>query len=554
MRDFPNDILARNLLALSGYNLAEATSIGEAHPDPAVRVTQARTKDLVPLIEHESRIKPLHSKFDPQKEAQRVADQVQDGGFVIVLGFGGGYHIRSLLQNSDIESLLIIDFGYDMFRAVLSHIDVSDIFIDSRVRLFIEPEPSKLHTYLLDRYIPAVMGNIRSVPLRSRTAMNELFFDSVLKVIEKTISVVSEDYSVQARFGRRWMSNTLANLSIAAEANCTITPQRQTMVIAAGPTLDDCKREIMTLRAHSYCIATDTAIPWLLHHNITPDIILSIDCQLVTYHHFFQSIPKHVPILFDLASPPTLTRTAAKPLFFSSGHPFSQYLNAHYKRFPNIDTSGGNVTHAAISLAHSLGAVKIDIFGADYCYPNGKTYANSTYLYNYFRSSENRFTPEYSQMANFVFCNSRLKRQWENNTALYSTPTLNSYRKRLIKLSEAYPVNIQNHSPFGPKFQISPQKPQSELPIMRWTSDVSNVIPFLRLYADKLNELIIPDGDLTRFFTDQSKESLQLWMTLFPAVSCFRYSSKGDYSGGRLLEITRSWTVEEIHKTIIAHA
>ncbi|MFW6362905.1 MAG: 6-hydroxymethylpterin diphosphokinase MptE-like protein, partial [Spirochaeta sp.] len=324
MREFPNDTLSKNLLALSGFNLHEATSIGDTHPSDSLLFNTAKSGQLVPVIQSSGRPRPLHSQFDPLREASRLASQVSTGGFVIVLGFGGGYHIRELLQNQAVESILIVDFEYPCMRSILSHIDVSDIFVDSRVRFFIDPSVEDIRNYLLERYIPALMGDIRSLELRSRTLMLPELFNSILEVLTQTIRTVSEDYSVQARFGRRWMSNTMANLAISDRHSITIPPRRKVMIAAAGPSLDQNLALIKSTAAEYYCIATDTSLPWLLKHNILPDIVLSIDCQLVTYHHFFTELPDSIPVLFDLASPPTLTRRIRNTLFFSSGHPFSQ--------------------------------------------------------------------------------------------------------------------------------------------------------------------------------------------------------------------------------------
>ena len=81
----------------------------------------------------------------------------------------------------------------------------------------------------------------------------------------------------------------------------------------------------------------------------------------------------------DLASPPFLARVrAGKLAFIASGHPFASYIDARWMHFPRIDTSGGNVAHAAVSLARDLGARKITLHGADFSYPGGKPYSRGT--------------------------------------------------------------------------------------------------------------------------------------------------------------------------------
>ncbi len=551
MRDFPNETLSKNLLAISGFNLQEATAIGEAHPHPHVQHKAAKNGMLIPVVNQDGRDRPLHSLFDPIKEAKRLTEHVSDGGFVIVFGFGGGYHIRELLQNPQVESIIIIDFDYDVFRSIFSFIDVSDIFIDSRVRIFIDPDPQQLRNYLLERYIPALMGDVRSVPLRSRSSMAEQAFNAVSLVVQNTIESVSDDYSVQARFGKRWMSNTIANLAIAERSVFTLSPQKKAMIIAAGPSLDNNVETISKLAKDHFCIATDTALPWLLHNSITPDIILSIDCQTVTYHHFLYKFPQEIPVLFDLASPPTLSRQIHQPLFFSSGHPFSQYVHNTWRTFPEIDTSGGNVTHAAVSLAHILHVQQLKIFGADYCYPNGKTYANGTYLYHYFRSKENRFSSCESALADFVFHNAEADFHRKTQTTIYQTPSMRGYKHRIQQLLTSVPITIENFSPYwGNVVQAGSKHSNCIRRIPRWNQATENWKQFLKTYAKNLLELELPKQNLTRFFTDQDKKSLQLWMTVFPAAAYFRHNSLPESQGKALLETSRKWIVSEIEKAI----
>ncbi|AFG37494.1 hypothetical protein Spiaf_1431 [Spirochaeta africana DSM 8902] len=550
MRDFPNETLSKNLLALSGFNLMESGEIGEAHTDPALEIVTSRNGLPIPAVRHGDRSRPLHSRFEPVREASRMAEQCHAGGFVIVLGFGGGYHVRELLRNNRIESILIVDFSYSTLRTVLSHIDVSDIFIDSRVRILIDPGAGDIHDYILERYIPAVMGDIRTLVLRSRTALLHAEFQTAMDSFRHAVEIVSEDYSVQARFGRRWISNTMANLARTGSGKLTIPPQRKVMIIAAGPSLDDQVGRIRRIRNSHYCIATDTALPWLRSRDILPDIVLSIDCQLITYHHFFVSLPPEIPVLFDLASPPTLTRQLKRPLFFSSGHPFSQYVQSRLQGFPHIDTSGGNVTHAAVSLANAIGARQIELFGADYSYPDGTAYASDTYLYSYFRAREDRFSSSESVMADFVYGRSDTVAHYQDESTVYTTPTLLGYRERLQQLAAGLPIRLRNNSPFGPQFPDDLPPESVEAPLFSLQAHHERWRSFLIEYAEGLTQLEIPRQDLTRFFTEQDRQQLELWYTLFPTASHFRHTLPDSLSGPELLLRTREWTIEEVQKTL----
>ena len=150
---------------------------------------------------------------------------------------------------------------------------------------------------------------------------------------------------------------------------------------------------IRELRDSGTLIATDTSLPYLLEVDIAPDLVISIDCQQITYHHFLSGYPGGIPLVLDLASPSGITRVSRNTVFFSSGHPFSQYVSSNWRHFPRIDISGGNVSHAAVSLADTLGADEIHLFGTDFSFPNGKSYARGTYIYPYFMERDSRTAP-----------------------------------------------------------------------------------------------------------------------------------------------------------------
>ena len=57
-------------------------------------IKAAKNGSLVPFFEQ----KPLHSTYEPEKEAQRFANALSPSRFFVILGLAGGYHISALLK------------------------------------------------------------------------------------------------------------------------------------------------------------------------------------------------------------------------------------------------------------------------------------------------------------------------------------------------------------------------------------------------------------------------------------------------------------------------
>jgi hypothetical protein len=457
------------------------------------------------------------------------------------------------LEQKDVSGILIIEESHEYLKAVISAIDLKDLILDSRVQWLIPSTMDDVKQLLLESYLPAVSGNLRLLPLKTRTNSSRAFFDSVASVVRKTIDNFSEDYSVQSYFGKRWFTNSIRNLKAAGESTTTIRPVRRACITGAGPGLEDSLDILRNNKGDFSIIATDTSLPFLLQHKLVPDIVVSIDCQHITYHHFLSGFPEEVPLVLDLASPVFLSRLSRYPIFFTSGHPFSQFINTHWRKFPSIDTSGGNVSHAAVSLACALGAEEIHVYGADFSYPQGKSYARGTYLYPYFHSNSNRFKPVEKQFIDFIFRNESLAREEINGAIRYTTRPMVSYRNRLSLLAEQVENRIIHHSGDGLQIDEKPfSGPENRHRIgTLLSSGRSNGSwqDFIRDYSRQLSELPDAGVSFSSYMESLDQNQKALCLTLFPACAAIRRESpetRQTLPGAEIINEAKTWTMKVI--------
>ncbi len=397
-------IFRRNLLALSRSDQSLGDRLLDAVPDPSLSIRNARSGAPVPVLARGGRESPLHSMMDPEREADRLEGAQPAGGFIVAFGLGAGYLLKRYLASDSTTGLLAVEYSAPMLRALLEEIDLSELFIDERFCLLLDPSPEELGERILSLYIPPLSGDLRSLPLRGRVDLDPEAFAGASGALKAILGSISDDYSVQAFFGKLWFKNAVRNLFAAERHSAPLPPVRRAAVSAAGPSLED---QIPALReaqaAGTFLIATDTSLPALCGRGLVPDAVVSIDCQHISYYHFLGGIPDGLPLVLDLASPSTLCRLGDSVRFFSSGHPFCAYVSARWRPFPALDTSGGNVTHAALSLAEALGAETTLLAGADFSYPEGKSYARGTYIYGYFGQSQSRLSPLEALFSGFLF-------------------------------------------------------------------------------------------------------------------------------------------------------
>jgi hypothetical protein len=547
-------LLERNLLALSLYNPALAQELSrESDRSASADVTFIRSKSglPVPVLGGEGGGLPLHSTFHPDREGERFRELYAGDGFLLFLGLGAGYHITPFLALKEVSSILIVDQSLPLLSRVLEHIDLHQVFLDPRVRLLVDKTKEEVESYLLANYIPALLGDLRSIPLWPRFNASKDYFKAVKEAVEETINKIADDYTVQAAFGKKWFVNTLSNFRVAERVGTTLSPQKKAIVTGAGPSLEESLAEIRKYRDGRFLIASDTSLPWLLAHDLEPDCVISIDCQQVSYHHFLGGFPRRIPLLLDLASPPVLTRLSDRLLFFSSGHPFSQFVNRNWRSFPFIDTSGGNVSHAAVSLAARLGAREIRLYGVDFSYPEGKTYARGTYLYDYFRVRETRRTPVESHFFNLIFKNKTVIRESGPGYIRYTTKPLLSYKERMEALFRSIDAKIVHAPVKGMTFDIpsrSARPAAVRLPeLFAAGAAGSSAAEFLDAYRSSLEELKEPYNPVINYLHELSAEEREVWTTLMPALASLRVETRGDaLDGANLMERAREYALDRL--------
>ncbi len=542
------NFLERNLLALSSHNTRLSFQIGTAKKSPGLEIVTSRSGHMVPVFIQGNRKLPLHSTFDPKREGNRYARMFPTGGFLVFLGFGAGYHILPFLERNYVSNIIVIDKDIGMFKTVLEAIDLRFLCLDRRVTFLIDYTTVQIQDYILSNYFPAVCGDLQTLHLLSRLQTEEDYFTDVMTVIKQTINTISDDYTVQVHFGKKWFKNTILNLPRAQLATTALPPVKKAIVTGAGPSLETQIPMIRKERSSSCLIATDTSLPALLTYDIKPDLVISIDCQHISYHHFLSGYPRDIPLVLDLASPPGLTRLTEKLVFFTSGHPLSRYVNANWRKFPFIDTSGGNVSHAAVSLADSLGAHEITLFGADFSFPEGKSYSRGTYIYPYFRIKEFRNIPLESQFFSFLLRNKNIEKEYDQDMIRYTTKPMISYKERLESAAASLSGRIIHSQGKGVPLNFPSKTPDRRntkafASLFAAGSPKSDWRVFLDQYNRQLHNLPEPSEPFTSYFYELEARERDLWTTLFPAVATFRQEYVNDgIDGIKLLKQVKRWS------------
>ena len=540
-------VLQRNLSALSSGDPALADLLARTPASESVRFLSARSGKMVPAPVRDGRPRPCHSTVDPEREAGRLAALQPASGYTVALGLGGGYHLGPLLAEPSLGRLLVVERDLGLARAVLERLDLSTALADLRLRLLPGLEPPEVAQTVLGEYLPVLHGGLRTWPLRAAVELDPQYFREVTVGLREAAMQAADDYAVQARLGRRWFVNTIANLETAERSTARPPAVQRAVVTGAGPSLEAQAPLLAGLREGACLIATDASLPALLGLGLTPDLVVSIDCQLYSYHHFLQGFPAGVPLALDLASPPVLGRLAPQAFYFAGGHPFSRYVSAHWLSLPELDTSGGNVAQTAVSLAVSLGAREIHLAGLDFSYPKAKAYSRGTFLYSIAAGVQSRLLPVESWFQAFL-----LERRGGEQPRNTSRP-LDLYRRRLEAYARTVPARLAALP--GAAFELDlPERPPALRQATRLPVPARPARPwrsFLEAYAAGLRQLPEPCSPAFSYYRGLSGEDLQLCTTLLPAAAALRESLPAEKrEGHQVLAMAREWSLERIRRRL----
>jgi hypothetical protein len=537
-------LLEANLWALSLRDPALAEAVRAAAPDRGLSFVASGSGPVVPV----RRDGPaLHSRVDPVRESRRLAATLPPAGVAVFLGLGGGYVPAALLEAGSLFAAVIVERGVRVLRALLEHCDLRSLLADPRITVV--TEPAAITGAVLEAWAPALMGDLCTVPLRPWCDTAREFFDDAAAAVDAVRDLASADWAAQARFGRRWFTNALLNLPAVERARLSIDPVPSAIVTGAGPSLDRHAGRLPAERRGSLLAATDTSLPALLARGILPDVAISIDCQHYGYHHVMAGLPADLPLLLDLSSPPMLARSHRNIGFFASGHPLARWVSRHWRRLPEVDTSGGNVTHAAVSTVCALGARKVRLTGVDFSCTLGSPYARGTWLHQYFRSRENRCSPSEGRFFGMLVAAPGTVREAAHGGFRYTSPLMRGYRRSFEQFAGSLDAVILDDWCLGPDLQIRRGKGARPAP---WDKGFSMGPPrsgwrqMLGSYAALVAELPAPALPLASWWNGLEPGCREAWQTLLPLLPGFADDLTAEWSA--LLERVRHWAMHRVSR------
>lgn len=327
----------------------------------------------------------LNSLYDPEKEAERWAKQYDFnniGVSVVMFGIANGVFANIMLKNLDDDSFVfLVEPDVSLFIYCLQNFDMSHIINDERVRLYIDGINTNELYFDLIQFIHWSM-------IPTQIACFYPGIDNIYYEKAKEFAMLMQKFYTaenSANYTASYLSeictrNVINNLHFIKESNympelAGIIPENvPAIIVAAGPSLDKNIDELKRAWGKAFIIATDTAVKFLIAHDVHYDAIITIDARKNLNHLSDEKCFNYPMFTIMDARNEILEMNKGKKVWVS-GAGFMSVLYSKYGLEFDEYISGGSVATAAFNAVKSMGAKRIVLIGQDLAFSGDSTHA-----------------------------------------------------------------------------------------------------------------------------------------------------------------------------------
>lgn len=277
-----------------------------------VAIQPSRVQDFPTLcVNREGRSLYLHSRYDPQREAQSIVENINADGYehVIFYGTGLGYHIQAFLNKYPHMSYSIYEPVPEVFNAYLSLFDLRALPQRGLHEIVVETSPADARAFL-ERTITRVQKNILFLDLPSYRNIFAAQYEAFLKLFREIVVNRRSSLAVEYTFEKRWVLNSLKNFKYVIETPNILVERagyfkgKPAILVAAGPSLDYEIENLRYIKENNlaYIFSVGSAVNSLLAAGIYPHAQCTYDPGPENQRKVFARITEEkitdIPLIF----------------------------------------------------------------------------------------------------------------------------------------------------------------------------------------------------------------------------------------------------------------
>jgi len=454
--------------------------------------------------------------LDPEREAKKIIDRAVDHSsrVHVFYGFGYGYHLEEYLYRFSDRQLVVIEKHASILLSAMKQRDLSKLFADQRLHIFLHPKLEELHAQLA----PFARKKITAIRLEQFTHTDEEYYADVHRVLQELSSRREVNMATLNRFGKLWVRNLMKNIPLITEAEDVaklegVFSGLPALLLAAGPSLDEVLPHIEEIKKRALLIAVDTAAGALISAGHAPDIMVVVDPQYWNTRHLDDAFSKpsllrQTILISESSTHPRIFRMPVGRLFMGGSlFPLGEYLEEAAGKKKKLG-AGGSVATTAWDIAVLVGSSVVYTAGLDLGFPGGKTHYSGSFFETLLHSISDRRSPFSHRSFSYVMSGDPFLHENNIGGSTLTDKRLTVYRRwfeeQMHRPDAATTINLSPEAIKIEGFEHRPLRELFELPIRRAEIERSLLtIPGVDSYelASRRKEL---DSRIHRLITELS--------------------------------------------------
>ena len=242
----------------------------------------------------------LNSSFDPVREAKNSIKDIDFSQYetIVSAGFGSGYLCEEIYNNLGKEQkLIIIILNPDIFEYILNYRGFNKLFTDERVRVIYAEDEKQLLGKTVE--IMQETDESKTKLIIHKPSLSITTFPAIKDVLNTIdIQATSSQHFKKVNITNVENNKDLIISSPGVNLLTNIFEGKTAVIVSPGPSLQS-DIEILKNARNLLIIATGTAVPVLLKHNIKPHFICIQHGEDNVYHNQLKDISdSNLPLIF----------------------------------------------------------------------------------------------------------------------------------------------------------------------------------------------------------------------------------------------------------------
>ncbi|KAF0996461.1 motility associated factor glycosyltransferase family protein [Geobacillus sp. TFV-3] len=346
----------------------------------------------LPTIQVQANGRPLylHSKYNPEQEAERLVqqwkDEIEKHDHLFFYGIGLGYHVEKILSMFPNKVFTIYEPNPWVFFHFLSYKRLTEWPLQRLRYLYVEADETSRKQFFAE-FANALETNVLLITLPSYERIFAHPFQQFVRQFRDLIQSKRINLATEWAFSKRWTLNSVMNLPTTLRSASIFSKKeyfrsKPVLLVAAGPSLQDEYDNLRYIKEKglAYIFAVGSANRALVANGILPDAVCTYDPQAHNFAVFWDMIDKgidaNVPMIYGTSVGYETIQKYKGPKFYAvtSQDTVTPYYLDHLDRSEIIDDAF-SIAIITLQILAKLEANPVILVGQNFAFRDNYYYA-----------------------------------------------------------------------------------------------------------------------------------------------------------------------------------